>query len=873
MHAAALLTCLALAFAAVPLNTPFQVVQPMSNHTSLTIVPDGLTALAQHRGNIALVSVVGPYHSGKSFLLNALLGHTQVFSVGKQTSPETMGIWICRTNLVASDGSEVWLMDSEGFFGPGVQETYDAKVFTIAALAGAHLVYNTVKVIDQQAVGLLEMLIQRAQLFRTRSAATAAEGVPEFLLAENMPALTWVVEDFVQELPERLRDEGATGWLRTYLEASGVGDASVGGDGDQVATSGGSGRRSDFLSKVYRDIRVHTLFLPATSREQLRDLSRLGWDELTSEFRTEVDDLRRHILRSLQARRNGGRAMTGQSLASVLQFIVHGLQQGMFQELPSLWGTWTSQVATVSLDDADAWFASLLQKVDKGEDPVSLRTFNERLEEARESATTFYRSLLRNFEIAPQMGEVRRRMEAHVERVLPAYHERVRRWVGSRLAGAKERVGVLLASRELPMDPAALEREGQAAIEAARKNFSSELNTFAAVQRSSHFAQAAKMPDFAPDPATQLASDLNAQLGMRILENERSVQQLFKLAVTAADETIARELKAPGPALLSKARLKEIRKAVEQRYWQVFEDRLAGYSWSKSVSHYRASRALLQVDHYEARMAAFMAANEQRLKTHFFAALDRAIAGYNANRSSVILPAAEADVEAEHTRLAVWTRELLADSAQELTDTDTFSDARARLDLALVEGFQQVREKNIELWKAHSDEATRCALAANRVVERECGSACLFNTIPWAHQATCRRHLSDCFARSAIGVHMAPTLRAQVFKAWYAKDLIREAQRVQFRFTVLLATLLALAGGVWWSCRSKGPQRAPTMWPPIYGQQQQQQQPNLLMPQSGCFGQPQRSECFTSGHQATSFMQPRPGYQPASGFSFFRAGA
>merc|ERR1719229_888053 len=110
-------------------------------------------------------------------------------------------------------------MDSEGFFGPNVGETYDAKIFTIATLLGAHLVYNSVKIIDQQAVNLLEMLARRAQLFRTRSSAEISNAdTPEFLSVRNFPPLTWVVEDFVQELPEQHRHaDGATAWLRSYL--------------------------------------------------------------------------------------------------------------------------------------------------------------------------------------------------------------------------------------------------------------------------------------------------------------------------------------------------------------------------------------------------------------------------------------------------------------------------------------------------------------------------------------------------------------------------------------------------------------------------------------------------------------------------------
>merc|ERR1719272_1788199 len=215
----------------------------------MMLVGEGLRRLAEHNEPISIVSVVGPYHSGKSFLLNSLIGDTGVFSVGRKVNPETMGIWLCRTDFKAQDGSEVWLMDSEGFFGPSVGETYDAKIFTIATLLGAHLVYNSVKVIDQQAVNLLEMLARRAQLFRTRSSAEISEDdMPEFLSVRSFPPLTWVVEDFVQELPEEHRNGGgATAWLKSHLSKINATE----GDSDQV----------HFLSKLYSDLNVHTLFL------------------------------------------------------------------------------------------------------------------------------------------------------------------------------------------------------------------------------------------------------------------------------------------------------------------------------------------------------------------------------------------------------------------------------------------------------------------------------------------------------------------------------------------------------------------------------------------------------------------------------------
>eukprot|EP00928_Gymnodinium_smaydae_P070410 TRINITY_DN54253_c0_g1_i2.p1 TRINITY_DN54253_c0_g1~~TRINITY_DN54253_c0_g1_i2.p1 ORF type:complete len:918 (-),score=210.27 TRINITY_DN54253_c0_g1_i2:211-2964(-) len=789
-----LVLAMVVAEAVVPLNTPFQVVRPSPNHSALMPVAEGIAQLAEHEGNIALLSVVGPYHSGKSFLLNAIAGDMSTFSVGRKTSPETMGIWLCRTNMTAKDGSEVWLMDSEGFFGPGVDEGYDAKVFTLAALLGGHVVYNTVKVIDQQAVSMLEMLVQRAQLFRARSAVSATSEVPDFLHVDAFPPLTWVVEDFVQELPSRLRDEGATGWLRTYLEET---------SGRTDGVTGEGARRSDFLSSLFRDVRVHTLFLPATSREQLRDLSRLSWGELTQEFREEVTDLRKHVVEGLAARTFRGRSTNGQALAKALRFIIQGLQKGMLHELPSLWQSWARQVEEVSLADADAWFESLAATFaaatgENDEALAPLGVVSQRVEEARERVTAYYRTLIRDFNTAPRIGELRRRMDAHLQAALVGYHERVRQWVNARILETKERFVNELAQKSLPAEPTSFERDSEALRQKAAGAFAATLEAFAAPPKGSRLAQGVAMPNFGHDPATLLAADLRAQLAVRTLENERAAQQLFKAAVAAADTAVGRALNATGGRLLGKAQLNEIRTKAEQVGWQVFEAQLQPHAWAKRCTLYKPHAALMREEHLKGRVARFAAANEQRLAQHFAAATQRILATYSANRSQVPLPTTEADVDLAHSQLAASATDSLESFAGNLSDTGAFSEARKRLKEALEEGLRQVRDKNVELWKVHSDEATACAQRSNRDAEKRCSWLfCFFTTIPWYHKYVSRKHLRTCFSQSLMGARMTPSLQSHVFDIWYKKDLGYEAGRVSTRFWLLVAAISALAGGAW----------------------------------------------------------------------------
>lgn len=201
-------------------------------------------------------------------------------------------------------------------------------------------------------------------------------------------------------------------------------------------------------------------------------------------------------------------------------------------------------------------------------------------------------------------------------------------------------------------------------------------------------------------------------------------------------------------------------------------------------------------------MGRFAAANSARITDHMRSGLERAVAAYRGNRSAIQMPAAEPEVEAAHTQLAKFVREGLALHGKGVDDTETFIDAHRRLEGVLVEGYQQIRQKNVELWKVHSDDATRCAAHSIREQELRCGVICLFNSVPWVHKSYCRRFLRHCFQKSEIASRMLPDMQNQVFEIWYTRDLGIASQRATNHFTMLFCTLLVIMIVVWWRISS-----------------------------------------------------------------------
>ncbi|EUD69297.1 hypothetical protein C922_00160 [Plasmodium inui San Antonio 1] len=85
---------------------PVQIIKPNVNHTELIIIEENLEILRSIEKPIAVVSVLGDMHTGKSFLLNLLNEHVvkdlskseknieRGFKVGNDITASTYGIWI-----------------------------------------------------------------------------------------------------------------------------------------------------------------------------------------------------------------------------------------------------------------------------------------------------------------------------------------------------------------------------------------------------------------------------------------------------------------------------------------------------------------------------------------------------------------------------------------------------------------------------------------------------------------------------------------------------------------------------------------------------------------------------------------------------------
>jgi len=572
----------------------------------------------------------------------------------------------------------------------------------------------------------------------------------------------------------------------------------------------------------------------------LVDLSRVNWDDLTHEFKDEVVAFRRNILQTLKARQFDGQKMTGRSLDRALRFIVQALQRGMFHDLPSLWHTWSTQVASMSLNDAESWFSSLLVHIDAVDNPIPLAEFNAKVEEARAKTIRFYKDLLRDFEVSIRESDLKSRMNVHFEQKVAHYHERIRRWVNDLISIEKERMVEVLSVLELPMDPDTLKKEANNASSLSSRNFNKILQSFAATGPSAKHGRLAHLPTFSMDPPTQLANDLRALAGVRELENDREVIRFFKDAVVGAEEAVDFELKSQSNQLVGHARMIDLLKVVETKCWAAFDSALARHTWMKASSHYNMHRALVQTETFVRLTTKFQVLNNQRLNTHFSTIVEHTIKQYKERQDAmwVVLPVSEQDLETEFQKVRVAIRDVLEDQSVDLTDTDQYKRTLAKINAELSEGYEYLRKQNIEVWTSKSLEARRCAIRKNKNFENQCNLWCLFNKFPQAHKRTSYKHLMECFGASTFVSRMSQQMQNEVFDNWYNKELAQDSYRVWLNF-ICYSAVLGFVMLVFYLtvCRRSS---APQYYPPQRWNPAQNSMPGFGMPQ----GTPQGFAAF-----------------------------
>ncbi|KAI0497733.1 hypothetical protein KFK09_020967 [Dendrobium nobile] len=290
----------------------FPVVEPDFGHTKLRLAREGLEAIRRIRSSIAAVAVIGPYRSGKSFLLNQLLSLPcdKGFGVGHMRDTKTKGIWVWGDPVdVVIDGVKVSVLylDTEGFESIGKSNVYDDRIFALATIMSSVLIYNLPETIREADISRLSFAVEIAEEFYGRVKGQDVAFEPAKLL--------WLIQrDFLQgKSVQQMVNEA----LQRVPNANG--DKYI----DQV------NQIRDSLAIMGDNSTAFSLPQPHLQRTKLCDMKDSELDHSYVERREHLKQLVTSIVRPKIVQ---GKTLNGEEFASFLEQILEALNKG---EIPS----------------------------------------------------------------------------------------------------------------------------------------------------------------------------------------------------------------------------------------------------------------------------------------------------------------------------------------------------------------------------------------------------------------------------------------------------------------------------------------------------------------------------------------------------------
>ncbi|XP_073263751.1 uncharacterized protein [Populus alba] len=293
-------------------NQAFPIIEPDPGHTKLRLSSEGLEAIKRITNPIAAVSVIGPYRSGKSFLLNQLLSLScyEGFGVGHMRDTKTKGIWVWGTPLeldINGVKTSVFYLDTEGFESIGKSNVYDDRIFALATVLSSVIIYNLPETIREADISRLSFAVELAEEFYGRSAGQDVAFEPAKLL--------WLIQrDFLQgKSVQQMVNEA----LQHVPNSDGNKNI------DQV------NQIRDSLAIMGDNSTAFSLPQPHLQRTKLCDMKDGELDPIYVKKREQLKELVASIIRPKIVQ---GKSLNGKEFVAFLEQILEALNKG---EIPS----------------------------------------------------------------------------------------------------------------------------------------------------------------------------------------------------------------------------------------------------------------------------------------------------------------------------------------------------------------------------------------------------------------------------------------------------------------------------------------------------------------------------------------------------------
>ena len=315
---------------------------------------------------IGIVSLVGKYRTGKSFLLNRVLIEKKSlkgFDVGPTIKPCTKGIWLWSSPLMITNKNSqntfpAYLIDTEGLGAYDEEINHDSKIFLIAILISSLFIYNSFGTIDEVALNNLSLILNLSKSLKLRNNSNVlnSKESDDKEMAKYFPSLFWLLRDFALKLED---SDGNVITAKQYLE-------------NALMEQKGSTESIEEKNLVRKMIKTYflerdcfPLVRPVENENDLQNLMNLPEDKIRPEFIKQSTMLRNKIYMKIKPKNFNGKILSGQMLVDLVESVVNAINEGAIPVIENSWNYIASNECLKSIRENTEYFKKSIMDYQK----------------------------------------------------------------------------------------------------------------------------------------------------------------------------------------------------------------------------------------------------------------------------------------------------------------------------------------------------------------------------------------------------------------------------------------------------------------------------------------------------------------------------
>uniref|UniRef100_A0A7S4VAK9 Guanylate-binding protein N-terminal domain-containing protein n=1 Tax=Alexandrium monilatum TaxID=311494 RepID=A0A7S4VAK9_9DINO len=324
--------------------------QRSGNGWRFEVCPEGASMLERNgRRRLAVASMCGLNATGKTFLVNLLLGRVQkglpALRVGTGSGAGNDGLWLWGPVDPADDKSPLLaFFDCEGFGHADGDRARESHWMTLCALLSSVVLLNSRGDLNEE-------------LFRSLArVGRFVDNIEERGNEAHRPVLFWVLRDFVQDLKD---SRGNILTPDEYLDQALHHNEQSEHDATREV------RQS--LLKFFRHRSCSTL-PPPTSDPQLRQVNTMQYASLSGVFRSGVEELRQQVFAACSANPKtvGGQPLGCFAFVQLLRQLVVALNDDRILNVRGAWETVQHTVCGQLADELRETATTMLRALASG---------------------------------------------------------------------------------------------------------------------------------------------------------------------------------------------------------------------------------------------------------------------------------------------------------------------------------------------------------------------------------------------------------------------------------------------------------------------------------------------------------------------------